>query len=43
MALAARLPPNVKWDTLSQDQKNYVLAVHASMMQDIDKNVGRMI
>jgi arylsulfatase A-like enzyme len=42
----ARLPPNVKWDSLSQDQKNYaatVLAVHAAMIEQLDKNVGRMI
>lgn len=46
MTLPSRLPPNVSWDSLSQEQKSYaamVLAVHAAMIEQLDKNVGRMI
>jgi arylsulfatase len=41
-----RLPPNQVWDRLSNDQKAYaarILAVHAAMIEDMDKNIGRVI
>ena len=46
LTLPGRLPPNVSWDSLSSEQKNYaamVMAVHAAMIEQLDKNVGRMI
>ena len=46
LTLPERLPPNVSWDSLSSEQKNYaamVMAVHAAMIEQLDKNVGRMI
>lgn len=44
--LPQRLPPNVSWDSLSEKQKDYaamVLAVHAAMIEELDRNVGKMI
>lgn len=41
-----RLPPNQVWDNLTNDQKDYaarVLAVHAAMIEEMDKNIGRVI
>jgi arylsulfatase A-like enzyme len=41
-----RLPPNQTWESLTDDQKTYaarVLAVHAAMIEDMDKNIGRVI
>jgi arylsulfatase len=46
MTLPKRLPPNQPWDTLTQAQQNYVsaiLAVRAAMIEDTDKNIGRLI
>jgi arylsulfatase A-like enzyme len=40
------LPPNQAWDNLTSDQKAYaarVFAVHASGIEDMDKNIGRVI
>jgi arylsulfatase A-like enzyme len=41
-----RLPPNESWDSLTPDQKAYaarVLAVHSAGIEDMDKNIGRVI
>ena len=41
-----RLPPNESWDSLTDDEKAYaarVLAVHAAGIEDMDKNIGRVI
>jgi arylsulfatase A-like enzyme len=41
-----RLPPNQAWDSLTNDQKSYaarILAVHAAAIEDMDKNIGRVI
>lgn len=41
-----RLPPNQVWDKLTNDQKDYaarVLAVHSAMIEEMDKNIGRVI
>jgi arylsulfatase A-like enzyme len=41
-----RLPPNQAWKSLTDDQKAYaarVLAVHAAMIEEMDKNIGRVI
>jgi arylsulfatase A-like enzyme len=41
-----RLPPNQAWESLTDDQKAYaarVLAVHAAMIEEMDKNIGRVI
>jgi len=46
MKLPAREPPNQSWDNLSSDQKDYaakVLAVHSAGIEDLDKNIGRVI
>jgi arylsulfatase A-like enzyme len=46
MTLPKRLPPNQPWDSLTQAQKDYasqILAVRASMIEDTDKNIGRLI
>ena len=41
-----RLPPNQVWDSLTNDQKDYaarVLAVHAGGIEQMDKDIGRVI
>jgi arylsulfatase A-like enzyme len=41
-----RLPPNQVWDSLTDDQKDYaarVLAVHAGGIEQMDKDIGRVI
>ena len=41
-----RLPPNQARESLTDDQKAYaarVLAVHAAMIEEMDKNIGRVI
>ena len=41
-----RLPPNVVWDSLTKDQKAYaarVMAVHAGGIEQMDKDIGRVI
>ena len=41
-----RLPPNQVWDSLTNDQKAYaarVLAVHAGGIEQMDKDIGRVI
>ena len=41
-----RLPPNQVWERLTNDQKTYagrIFAVHAAMIEDMDKNIGRVI
>ena len=41
-----RLPPNVVWDSLTNDQKDYaarVMAVHAGGIEQMDKDIGRVI
>ena len=41
-----RLPPNVVWDSLTDDQKAYaarVMAVHAGGIEQMDKDIGRVI
>lgn len=41
-----RVPPNQAWESLTDDQKGYaarVLAVHAAMIEEMDKNIGRVI
>jgi arylsulfatase len=41
-----RLPPNQVWDRLSNDHKAHaarILAVHAAMIEDTDKNIGTVI
>ena len=41
-----RLPPNQVWDSLTSDQKAYaarVLAVHAGGIEQMDKDIGRVI
>ncbi len=46
MTLTKGLPPNVEWDSLTQEQRNYssqILAVRAAMIEDMDSNVGRLI
>ena len=40
------LPPLQPWNTLSTEQKNYaarVLAVYAAMIENLDKNIGKVI
>jgi arylsulfatase len=46
MTLPKRLPPNVSWDSLSQEQKNYasnIMAVRAALIENTDQNIGRLI
>jgi arylsulfatase A-like enzyme len=46
MSLPERIPPNQKWDSLSEDQKAFaskVMAVHSAMIEDMDKSIGKMI
>jgi arylsulfatase A-like enzyme len=41
-----RLPPNQSWDSLTNDEKAYaarVLAVHAGGIEQMDKDIGRVI
>ena len=41
-----RLPPNAVWDSLTNDQKGYaarILAVHAGGIEQMDKDIGRVI
>ena len=41
-----RLPPNQVWDSLTNDQKDYaarVLALHAGGIEQMDKDIGRVI
>jgi arylsulfatase len=40
------LPPLQPWNTLTTDQKNFaakILAVHAAMIENYDKNIGRIV
>jgi arylsulfatase len=46
MTLTEGLPPNVGWDSLTQEERNYaskILAVRAAMIENMDHNVGRLI
>ena len=46
MTLNKGLPPNVEWDSLTQEQRDYssqILAVRAAMIEDMDSNIGRLI
>jgi arylsulfatase len=46
MTLPDKLPPNKPWGDLSHEQQAYasrILAVRASMIEDMDKNIGRVI
>ena len=46
MTLGKGLPPNVGWDSLTQEQRDYsaqILAVRAAMIEDMDSNIGRLI
>src|SRR6476659_2069757 len=46
MTIPERLPPNQPWDSLTNDQKAYaarVLAVHAGGIEQMDKDIGRVI
>lgn len=46
MTLPKALPPNVEWDSLTQEQKDYasrILAVRAAMIENMDQNIGRVI
>ncbi len=46
MTLTKGLPPNVEWDSLTQEQRDYaskILAVRAAMIENMDHNVGRLI
>ena len=46
MTLPQGLPPNVAWDSLTQEQRDYatrLLAVRAGMIEDMDQNIGKLI
>jgi arylsulfatase A-like enzyme len=46
MTLPKGLPPNVSWDSLSQEQKAYairLLAMRAAMIENMDQNIGRVV
>jgi arylsulfatase A-like enzyme len=46
MTLPKRIPVNQAWDSLTKDQQSYaarVLAVHAAMIEEMDKNIGKVI
>jgi arylsulfatase A-like enzyme len=46
MTLPSKLPPNQPWGELSHEQQAYasrILAIRASMIEDMDKNIGRVI
>ena len=46
MTLDKGLPPNVGWDSLTQEQRDYsaqILAVRAAMIEDMDRNIGKLI
>ena len=46
MTLSQGLPPNVPWDSLTQEQKDYasrILAVRAGMIENMDQNIGKVI
>ena len=46
ITLPDRIPPNQKWDSLSEDQQEFaakVMAVHSAMIEDMDKNIGKMV
>lgn len=45
MTLPDRIPPNQPWTELSEEQKDYasrILAVRASMIENMDQNIGRV-
>lgn len=46
MTLPSGQPPNVPWDSLSEEEKEYaakILAVRAAMIENMDQNIGRLI
>ena len=46
MTLTKGLPPNVEWNSLTQEQRDYaaqILAVRAAMIENMDDNIGRLI
>ena len=46
ITLPDRIPPNQKSDSLSENQQEFaakVMAVHSAMIEDMDKNIGKMI
>jgi len=46
MKLPDRIPPNQPWEDLTQEQKDYasrILAVRASMIENMDQNIGKVI
>ena len=46
MTLPQGQPPNEAWDSLSQEQRDYavaILAVRAGMIENMDQNIGRLI
>lgn len=46
MKLPERIPPNHPWEDLTQEQKDYasrILAVRASMIENMDQNIGKVI
>jgi arylsulfatase len=46
MKLPDRIPPNQPWEELTQEQKDYasrILAVRASMIENMDQNIGKVI
>ena len=46
MKLPDRIPPNHPWEALTQEQKDYasrILAVRASMIENMDQNIGKVI
>lgn len=46
MKLPDRIPPNEPWTNLSAEQQDYasrILAIRAVMIEDMDKNIGRLI
>jgi len=46
MTLPQAKPPNVPWTSLSSEEKGYaarLLAVRASMIENMDQNIGRLI
>jgi arylsulfatase len=46
MKLPDRIPPNQPWEDLTEEQKGYasrILAVRASMIENMDQNIGKVI
>ena len=46
ITLTKGLPPNMEWNSLTQEQRDYaskILAVRAAMIENMDHNVGRLI